>query len=49
MILRAHVLKKIPFDVFKAFDDGGCFIERFRRMRVGNRQAFHAGALRALG
>ena len=44
MILRTHVLKEIQLDIFEAFDDGGRFAQQFRRMRVGCRQAFHAGA-----
>jgi hypothetical protein len=42
--LRAHALKETQLDVFETFDNGGCFAQQFRRMRVGYRQAFHAGA-----
>jgi len=40
-------LEEIQFDVFEAIDDGGCFAQQFRRMRVGYRQTFHPGAQRA--
>jgi len=42
--LRTHLLKKTQLYVFEAFNDCGCFVEQLRRVGVGYRQAFHAGA-----